>query len=538
MPAAMTALVCSGCGVAYEAPGAGSESESSGDRVPRLLPCGHSICTACATASASSTDLLLPLHTLSAVPGGQPREPRVAAVSCPHGCPPAPVGELGAEGLPIDIAIAEAVAEGEAEEPKRICEECETEEATLWCESCQSEFCAACFATVHAPRVMQKHKAVPLAEKPPPADMCPHHPRQERTMFCTTCTEKVCALCCDERFGGAHAGEGHTVVPIAEAAASAVDGLKKQLRKLEQHKQKLSSSAQRAAVTMAGIAPSAEATVESIAAHFVDLKKQLLAALDQREGDLRREAEAIAKGKTVRLQSRIAELGNALSRVKRACGICEVKLRGNSVDVLDAQASFARLLGDAMQAALKAEASGESSTDTTGVPLHLDSALSREMCALLMSHGTVGKGEGPRITAVAAGENGPRHVPVKAEDESRTLRARTGVPVQRRQQQPRRSRHPLLSDSSGLVAAATLPPPAAKKVPKDIISSAGRQQSITTQADQRGMAADQLLAADLRGAGDSIIAQRHFSAPDPILRPLEAENPVGLDALRSVSVMP
>eukprot|EP00756_Hemistasia_phaeocysticola_P010019 Hpha_TRINITY_DN14982_c4_g10::TRINITY_DN14982_c4_g10_i1::g.143371::m.143371/K07963/TRIM23, ARFD1; tripartite motif-containing protein 23 len=533
MPAALTALVCSGCGCAYEPPASKGEpqTEAMAGRVPRLLPCGHNVCTACATMSASSNDLPLPLHTLSAPPGVAPREPRVAAVACPCGCPPAPVGELGAEGLPVDIAVAEAVAEGGDEEPERLCDECETELATLWCESCQSEFCPECLATVHAPRVMQKHKAVPLSEKPPPADMCPTHPRQERTMFCSTCTTKVCALCCDERFGGAHIGEGHTVVPLEQAAASAVDRLKSQLRKLEQHKQKLSASAQRAGVTVAGIAPSQEATVEAITLHFADLRKQLSAALDQREGDLRREAEAVAQGKTQRLQARISELGDALSRVTRACSVCEVKLRGNSVDILDAQASFARVLGDAARAALAAGSSGEGSQiDTAGVPLHLDSALSRECCALVMTHGSVGKGEGPRITAVTAGESGPRLVPVSAEDEVRAHRARTGAPLSRNRQpqQQRRSRHPLLAES-GLVPSSTLPPPVRKGSRGDLHTVRRAPPAVTTQGDQRGITS---------APG---ILERRFSAPEPLLRSMmetaEAhEAPVGLDVLRSVAV--
>eukprot|EP00662_Eupelagonemidae_sp_cell21_P033866 gene33866-29704_t len=101
---------------------------------------------------------------------------------------------------------------------------------------------------------MRKHKPVPVADKPPPADMCPSHPRQERTMFCTSCQKKVCALCCDTRFDGRHVGEHHAVVPLEQAAQAAVDRLRAQMHKLAARRTRLSSAAQRTAATLAGLA--------------------------------------------------------------------------------------------------------------------------------------------------------------------------------------------------------------------------------------------------------------------------------------------
>eukprot|EP01062_Namystynia_karyoxenos_P002716 TRINITY_DN10969_c0_g1_i1.p1 TRINITY_DN10969_c0_g1~~TRINITY_DN10969_c0_g1_i1.p1 ORF type:complete len:522 (+),score=131.64 TRINITY_DN10969_c0_g1_i1:86-1651(+) len=519
MPAATSALVCSSCGAGYAA-------EHSGDArlLPRILPCGHTVCTACAAASLEAgTSFTLPLHTMSAVPGAAPRDVRVGAVACPCGCPPVPVGPGGAEALPLDIATAEAVAEGAQPAKETLCDECEEGTATLWCELCQSVFCPDCLAKVHAPRVMQRHKSVPIEERPPPADMCPHHPRQERTMFCNTCTDKACALCCDERFGGKHVGEGHSVVPLDQAASAAVERLRGQLHKLQQRRQRLTASAQRTAATLAGVEPSRDSAVRAVEAQFAEMRKQVLAALDQREKALLAEVEGMAQTKRDKLARQVADIGVALSRVTRACSVCEVRLRGNPLEVLDVQATFLRQLGDAVRTA--DSCSTEPVVEVAGVPVHFDSAAVRSACSLVLTHGAVGRGEGPRVTAVTAGEEGPKQVAVTEEEERR---ARQRLSGNGKLPSMRGSRRRLLGNSSPVKGAATLPGRAGFR------DSDGRVVNVTTQADQRGE------AAGLR----NLLTRRH-SAPVPLsqladtfhtYQAQQPEAPVGLSALRSLPV--
>eukprot|EP01065_Artemidia_motanka_P023430 TRINITY_DN2800_c3_g1_i1.p1 TRINITY_DN2800_c3_g1~~TRINITY_DN2800_c3_g1_i1.p1 ORF type:complete len:539 (+),score=105.38 TRINITY_DN2800_c3_g1_i1:60-1619(+) len=516
MPAAHSALACSGCGVQYEPPAAAEHDPAMPARVPRLLPCGHSVCTGCASDTA---DVVLPLHSMSAAPGRAPTEVRVPAVQCPCGCDAVPLGPKGVEELPVDVALAEAAAEGGEPEEERVCDECEESAATLWCDTCQSEFCETCFATVHAPRVMQKHKAVPLSEKPPPADMCPAHARQERTMYCTNCTAKVCALCCDSRFGGKHVGEDHNVIPLEDAASAAVARLKAELLKLAQRKQRLGAAAQRVSATLAGVPPSHAAAVDSIRAQFADLRRQVNEALDTREAELCRETENVANAKAERLRIRVREIGHALSRVARACSVSDAKLRGSTLDVLDAQATFARTLGDAIRAADASEAvANEQEVETAGVPVQFDSVMTRDVCARVLGHGVVGKGDGPRISTVTATGEGPKQVGL-SEEEEKKVKQRLGWGRSGRRGSDRSlsqmRRASFRSDAGRPEMTRTLPMPA-----------------VTTQGEQRG-----------NGSGVRHLLGRRASAPAGMLgsysvdsHTLDEDAPVGLHALRSALV--
>lgn len=161
-----------------------------GDKVPRLLYCGHTICHACL--------LRLPLNN--------------ETINCPFDRQPTPIGSSGVWGLKKNFALLELLErlqlcyEKEAasyllnaealEKEKNLhipCDENDSHVAVLYCTVCTSHLCESCSTNTHSTRTLSKHRRVPLSEKPREKPHCSSHPSHIAEF---TCLEEECSSSC------------------------------------------------------------------------------------------------------------------------------------------------------------------------------------------------------------------------------------------------------------------------------------------------------------------------------------------------------
>uniref|UniRef100_A0AAY5K1C7 E3 ubiquitin-protein ligase TRIM23 n=1 Tax=Esox lucius TaxID=8010 RepID=A0AAY5K1C7_ESOLU len=178
-----------------------------GDKVPRLLLCGHTVCHDCLTR--------LPLHG--------------RAVRCPFDRQVTEMGDSGVWGLKKNFAllellerlqngasnqsgIAEDALKGMGESVIR-CDEDESHTATMYCTVCATHLCADCSQLTHSTRTLAKHRRVPLADKPHEKTLCPQH-QVHAIEF--VCQEEICQpgplMCCVCKEYGKHQGHKHAVL--------------------------------------------------------------------------------------------------------------------------------------------------------------------------------------------------------------------------------------------------------------------------------------------------------------------------------------
>ncbi|XP_008758906.1 E3 ubiquitin-protein ligase TRIM23 isoform X2 [Rattus norvegicus] len=140
-----------------------------GDKVPRLLLCGHTVCHDCLTR--------LPLHG--------------RAIRCPFDRQVTDLGDSGVWGLKKNFALLELLERlqnghigqyGAAEEALGIsgesiirCDEDEAHVASVYCTVCATHLCSECSQVTHSTKTLAKHRRVPLADKPHEKTMCCQH---------------------------------------------------------------------------------------------------------------------------------------------------------------------------------------------------------------------------------------------------------------------------------------------------------------------------------------------------------------------------
>ncbi|KAM4638197.1 E3 ubiquitin-protein ligase TRIM23 isoform 4-T5 [Amazona ochrocephala] len=178
-----------------------------GDKVPRLLLCGHTVCHDCLTR--------LPLHG--------------RAVRCPFDRQVTELGDSGVWGLKKNFALLELLERlqngpagqcGTAEEAIGLsgesiirCDEDEAHVASVYCTVCATHLCADCSQLTHSTKTLAKHRRVPLADKPHEKTMCSQH-QVHAIEF--VCLEEGCQasplMCCVCKEYGKHQGHKHSVL--------------------------------------------------------------------------------------------------------------------------------------------------------------------------------------------------------------------------------------------------------------------------------------------------------------------------------------
>ncbi|XP_078656668.1 E3 ubiquitin-protein ligase TRIM23-like [Branchiostoma floridae x Branchiostoma belcheri] len=179
-----------------------------GDKVPRLLLCGHTLCHDCLTR--------LPLHG--------------RAIRCPFDRQMTEIGDSGVWGLKKNFALLELlerlqfgrespgallcdVSMDTEKETTIRCDEIEDHLATIYCTVCSTNLCAECAQSTHNTRTLAKHKLVPLHERPREKPMCPLHQTHAIEFVCLEesclCNPLMCYVCKDY---GKHQGHKHTLI--------------------------------------------------------------------------------------------------------------------------------------------------------------------------------------------------------------------------------------------------------------------------------------------------------------------------------------
>jgi len=208
-----------------------------GDKIPRLLFCGHTLCHACLT-----------------------RLPSQGFISCPFDRQQTLLGNSGVWELKKNFALIELIERLQSEETSQtissslldkerelsvLCDENEEHLAVLYCTVCGTHLCELCAEQSHATRMLAKHRRIPLSEKPREKPVCPYHTSHVMEF---TCLQEECAsaplMCYICKDYGRHKGHQHNLLELeAESARSqmavAVQKMKKFMEEMSDTNRKL-----------------------------------------------------------------------------------------------------------------------------------------------------------------------------------------------------------------------------------------------------------------------------------------------------------
>uniref|UniRef100_A0A1B6EED7 RING-type E3 ubiquitin transferase n=1 Tax=Clastoptera arizonana TaxID=38151 RepID=A0A1B6EED7_9HEMI len=203
-----------------------------GDKVPRLLYCGHTVCHDCL--------MRLPL--------------RKDSIQCPFDRQNTPVGTSGVWGLKKNFALLEllerlqdsldresvaALLTADVLHKERQlgirCDENENHTAVFYCTVCASHLCEDCSQNTHATRTLARHRRVPLSEKPRERPRCPAHSAHPAEFVClqeecqSSSSTIMCFICKDY---GRHKNHKHALLEaeaenIRMSVLNAVQHMKK-----------------------------------------------------------------------------------------------------------------------------------------------------------------------------------------------------------------------------------------------------------------------------------------------------------------------
>ncbi|XP_072461184.1 E3 ubiquitin-protein ligase TRIM23 isoform X1 [Notamacropus eugenii] len=366
--AAMAALVVNKPGVGLESGKHGARGPASvkvlecgvcedvfslqGDKVPRLLLCGHTVCHDCLTR--------LPLHG--------------RAIRCPFDRQVTELGDSGVWGLKKNFALLELLERlqngpigqyGTTEEPVGLsgesiirCDEDEAHVASMYCTVCATHLCSECSQLTHSTKTLAKHRRVPLADKPHEKTMCSQH-QVHAIEF--VCLEEACQasplMCCVCKEYGKHQGHKHSVLEpeanqirvsildMAHCIRTFTEEISDYSRKLVGIVQHIEGGEQivEDGIGMAHtehVPGTAENARSCVRAYFSDLHETLC----RQEEMALSVVDAHVREKLIWLRQQQEDMTILLSQVSTACLHCEKTLQQDDCRVVLAKQEITRLL--------------------------------------------------------------------------------------------------------------------------------------------------------------------------------------------------
>ncbi|XP_014784130.1 E3 ubiquitin-protein ligase TRIM23 [Octopus bimaculoides] len=327
-----------------------------GDKVPRLLFCGHTLCHQCLTR--------LTLHG--------------RAILCPFDRQPTEIGDSGVWGLKKNFALLELLeklqyskkmplkifseaALAKEKELAIVCDENELHTAVLYCTTCCTHLCIECSEITHATRTLARHKRVALSEKPRENPKCSYHPMHLVEFACLEDECKMsplmCYICKDY---GRHVRHKHALLEmeaesVRNSIISAVQHIKSFGEEVSESAHKMASVIQQieGGVTVVQsdgftstqqVPGTAEQARSKIKEYFNELRQNLncqeLAALTTVDTHIRE--------KLCILRQQQEDMAILLGQVSSVCLQCEVTLQQDDTKVVLAKNEVNSLL-DAIQ---------------------------------------------------------------------------------------------------------------------------------------------------------------------------------------------
>ncbi|XP_022167021.1 E3 ubiquitin-protein ligase TRIM23-like [Myzus persicae] len=324
-----------------------------GDKVPRLLYCGHTICHSC----------LLRLYQ------------RCSSVQCPFDRQATPIGPSGVWGLKKNFALLELLERlqrsnkaeininsylnSEAMEKEEqlhiICDENENHIAVLYCTVCCTNLCFYCSEQTHSTRTLAKHRRVPISEKPQERPRCPLHPSHVAEFTCLqdSCHQPspplMCFVCKDY---GTHKNHKHTLVETeAETIRSKVKSAGPLMRNLMEEMNDTIQRLDQVMLRLEGLDSNGSVDEESnpgtcsLARARVQLYFQhLRETLQVQEAAALSAVDTHVRERLGSLRSLQEDLASSLSQVAVICVQCEQAVRQDDFRVISASADINQAL--------------------------------------------------------------------------------------------------------------------------------------------------------------------------------------------------
>ncbi|XP_072426801.1 E3 ubiquitin-protein ligase TRIM23 isoform X3 [Chiloscyllium punctatum] len=323
-----------------------------GDKVPRLLLCGHTVCHDCLTR--------LPLQGRT--------------IRCPFDRQVTELGDSGVWGLKKNFALLELLERlqngtanhhGASEEVLEIsgeriirCDEDESHIASMYCTVCATHLCADCSQLTHSTRTLAKHRRVPLADKPHEKTMCSQH---QVHVIEFVCLEEGCQssplMCCVCKEYAKHQGHKNilleteanqiraSILDMAHCIRTFTEEISDYSRKLGGIIQKIEGGEQiiESRIGMAHpdhVQGSAENARSCVRAYFAELHETLF----RQEEMALSVVDAHVREKLIWLKQQQEDMTILLSQVSTACLHCEKTLQQDDCRVVMAKQEITHLL--------------------------------------------------------------------------------------------------------------------------------------------------------------------------------------------------
>jgi len=322
-----------------------------GDKIPRLLFCGHSLCHACLTR--------LP------TPQG--------FISCPFDRQQTLIGNNGVWELKKNFALIELIERVQTQESSTSftsaffdkekelsvqCDEVDEHSAVLYCMVCGTHLCELCSEQTHSTRTLAKHKRIPLSEKPREKPVCPYHTSHVMEF---TCLQEECAasplMCYICKDYGRHKGHQNNLLELeAENVRNRMVGAVQKMKKFMEDMSDTNRNLERVLIDIKGndisgqnIAAqdtaeeqvgSAECARQRVRAYFQGLRDQLcvqeVAALTVVDTHVRERVCSIRQQEE--------DIATVLSQVAEVCISCDRVARQDDARVVMAAQEINQLL--------------------------------------------------------------------------------------------------------------------------------------------------------------------------------------------------
>lgn len=326
-----------------------------GDKVPRLLMCGHTVCHQCLTR--------LQVHGTS--------------ILCPFDRQPTEIGDSGVWGLKKNFALLELLeklqftsqnapnlnifTQQSLQKEKELdipCDENELHTAVLYCMTCGTHLCVECAELTHSTRTLARHKRVPLTEKPKENPKCPYHPMHLVEFACLEedCKNNplMCYICKDY---GRHVKHRHSLLDSeAENVRTSITNAVQQIKSFGEE---VADSARKLGVTIQQIEGGVQllqspdgttstqrvpGTAEQSRAKIKQYFYELRETLNRQEVAALTTVDTHIREKLCMLRQQQEDMAILLSQISAVCHQCEITLQQDAAKILLAKQDVKTLL--------------------------------------------------------------------------------------------------------------------------------------------------------------------------------------------------